>query len=126
MFKSCLTIIRPNGRCYYYLYNFCNFYDIFYPFLPTILFIDKEKSLEKNNPNNNDSNSRNGGNRYKKDLSKFKPQVFIIFKLCLNHVWPLFNQIEDAIIINTVFVIFMIFFILFFYLLFFLQIKKKP
>jgi len=47
MVKSCLTIIRANGRCYYYQYSFSNFYDIFYPFLFTILFIGKEKNLEK-------------------------------------------------------------------------------
>jgi len=54
----------------------------------------------------------------KKDPSNLKPQGLIMFKLCLNHAWPLFSQMEDA-TINTVFVIFMLFFILF-YLLFFL------
>ena len=54
-------------------------------FLFTIIFIDKEKPLNRNNPNNNDSNDRNGRNK-DKTLSNFKPQVLIIFKLCLNHV----------------------------------------
>ena len=35
-------------------------------FLFTILFIGKEKTSEKNNPTNSDSNNRNGGNRNKK------------------------------------------------------------
>ena len=90
------------------LIQFLWFYNIFYPFSYLLFFfIDKEKILEKNDPNNN--NNRNGGNEDKKDLSNFKPQVFIIFKLCLNHIYPLLGQIEDAIIINTVFVIFIIF-----------------
>ena len=43
-----------------------------------------------------------------KPPSNFKPQVSIIFELCLNHIYPLLGQIEDA-IINTIFVIFILF-----------------
>ena len=85
MFKSCLTIIRPNGRCYYYLYNFCNFYDIFYPFLLIILFIDKEKSLEKNNPN--DIITGTVEIRIKKTLLILNLGL-IIFKSCLALIRP--------------------------------------
>jgi len=86
MFKSCLTIIRPNGRCYYYLYNFCNFYDIFYPFLPTILFIDKEKALRKIIQIIMIVIAGMVGIEIKRDPSNFKSQGLIMFKLCLNHV----------------------------------------
>ena len=64
------------------------------------------------------------GIEIKRDPSNFKSQDLIMFKSCLNHVWILFGRTKGAIIINTVFTIFMIFF-MFFYLVFFLQVKKK-
>ena len=86
-------------------------FSIFFLFI--ILFIDKERILRKIIQIIIITEMVGIGI---KNLSNFKPQTFIIFKLYLNHICPLLGQIEDAIIINTVFIIF----ILFFYLLFFL------
>ena len=50
-----------------------------------------------------------------------------MFKLYLNHAWPLFGQMEDVIIVNTIFVIFIIFFILFFlFIILFINKEKTP
>ena len=85
----------------------------------TILFIGKEKKpFEKNNLTNNDNNNRNGD---KKTLLILNLKA----SLYLNHVWPLFSQTEDVIIINKVFVTLIIFFIFFLFIILFID-KEKP
>ena len=118
MFKSCLGIIRPNERCYYYQYSFYNFYDIFYVFYLVFFLQVKKKNPLRKIIQIMMVITGMVGMRIK-GPSNFKPQDLIMFKLYLAIIQPngryYYYQYS--------FYNFMIFFILF-YLLFFLQIKK--